>query len=304
MSGFSRRDFIRSTAATAAASSLAQAAQEQPAGTPAAKQRDIKMSLKIGMIQEGDTLLEKFRIAKAAGFDGVELDSPGIPPVQDVRDACSDTGLIVPGVVGSFHWHDQLAHPDAAARERGEAALATAIRDCRAVGGSTVLLVPAVVGPTVDYDDAWTRSTAAIERALPLAQELGVAIALENVWNNFLLSPMEASRYVDQFKSPHVGWYFDVGNIVAYGWPPQWVKILGPRILKLDVKEYSRAKLDQEGRWAGFSVPIGEGDCQWTETMAALDDVGYAGWASAEVGGGDSTRLAEIARRMKTVLNA
>ncbi|MEE2907716.1 MAG: sugar phosphate isomerase/epimerase family protein [Planctomycetota bacterium] len=305
MSSPSRRDFIRTSAAAAAAGSLAAHADTAPSdATEAHAKRPIRYALKIGMIQEGDTLLEKFRIARDAGFHGVELDSPGIPPLQDIRDACSDTGLVVPGVVGSFHWHDQLAHPDSDTRRRGEEALAVALRDCRDVGGTTVLLVPAVVGPDVAYDEAWDRSTAAIQRALPMAEELGVSIAIENVWNNFLLSPMEARRYVDQFKSPHVGWYFDVGNIVAYGWPPQWVRILGPRILKIDVKEYSRSKLDKEGRWAGFSVPIGEGDCQWKETMAALDEVGYTGWASAEVGGGDAARLKDISSRMDSVLQS
>ena len=293
---------MRTTAATAAAAGLsgqaASQAQDVESGRP------IRCALKVGMIQEGETLLEKFRIAKDAGFEGVELDSPGMASVQEVRDACSSTGIVIPGVVGSFHWKDQLAHPDEMVRARGEAALATAMQDCRAVGGTTVLLVPAVVGPDVSYDEAWDRSTAAIHRALPMARELGVSIAIENVWNNFLLSPLEAARYVDQFESPNVGWYFDVGNIVAYGWPSQWVSILGPRILRLDVKEYSREKLNKEGRWAGFGVPIGEGDCEWKETMAALDKVGYTGWASAEVGGGDAARLSEIAERMKRVLNS
>ena len=293
---------MRTTAATAAAAGLSgQAASEE---TDIEPRRPIRFALKLGMIQEGDTLLDKFRLAKDAGFNGVELDSPGMAPVQEVRDACSATGIVIPGVVGSFHWKDQLAHPDQAVRARGEAALATAMQDCRAVGGTTVLLVPAVVGPDVSYDEAWDRSTAAIRRALPMARELGVSIAIENVWNNFLLSPLEAARYVDQFESPNVGWYFDVGNIVAYGWPSQWVSILGPRILRLDVKEYSREKLNKEGRWAGFGVPIGEGDCEWKETMAALDKVGYTGWASAEVGGGDAARLSEIAERMKRVLNS
>ncbi|MBG79608.1 MAG: xylose isomerase [Phycisphaerae bacterium] len=302
MSGSSRRDFIRATAATAAAAGLSRQAVSEEQDIES--KRDIRYALKLGMIQEGDTLLDKFRIAREAGFDGVELDSPGMAPVQEVRDACSTTGIVIPGVVGSFHWKDQLAHPEALIRERGEKALAQAMQDCRAVGGKTVLLVPAVVGPEVSYDEAWERSTAAIRRALPMAQELGVSIAIENVWNNFLLSPLEAARYVDQFESPNVGWYFDVGNIVAYGWPSQWARILGPRILRLDVKEYSREKLNNEGRWAGFGVSIGEGDCQWKETMAALDEVGYTGWASAEVGGGDAARLSEIAQRMKRVLNS
>jgi len=140
-----------------------------------------------------------------------------------------------------------------------------------------------------------------VKKALPLAAELGVQILFENVWNGFLLSPLEAARYVDAFESPWVGWYFDIGNIVNFGWPEQWIAILGPRIKKLDVKEYSRKRRDDEGLWKGFQVEIGEGDCGWPAVMAALDAIGYEGWASAEVQGGDAARLADIARRMDRV---
>jgi hexulose-6-phosphate isomerase len=162
--------------------------------------------------------------------------------------------------------------------------------------------VPAVVNAEVGYDQAWERSSEEIARVLPRAAELGVAIAIENVWNQFLLSPLEAARYIDQFESPSIGFHFDVGNVVNYGWPQQWVRILGSRILKLDIKEFSRAKRDREGLWKGFEVEIGDGDCGWPAVVAALDEVGYRGWATAEVGGGDAARLADIARRMRRVL--
>ena len=164
----------------------------------------------------------------------------------------------------------------------------TAIRDCARYGGSTVLLVPAVVSKEVSYRDAYERSQAEIRKVLPLAKELGVKIALENVWNNFLLSPLEAARYVDEFESEWIGWYFDVGNVVNYGWPEQWVEVLGERILKLDVKEFSRTKRNDEGLWKGFGVKLLEGDCDWPAVMKALDGVGYEGWATAELAGGDA----------------
>ena len=141
-----------------------------------------------------------------------------------------------------------------------------------------------------------------IRRVLPLAQELGIKILFENVWNQFLLSPLEAARYVDEFESPIVGWYFDVGNVVNYGWPEQWVRILGKRIGKLDVKEFSRKKRNEQGLWKGFDVEIGDGDCNWPEVMKALDEVGFQGWATAEVRGGDAARLQDIAERMDRVL--
>jgi L-ribulose-5-phosphate 3-epimerase len=262
----------------------------------------IKKALKYGMIGEGATAAEKFAAAKAAGFDGVELDSPGDLDSAEVLAARDATGLQIPGVVDSAHWRDTLSHPDAAARARGLAALETALRDAATFGATTVLLVPAVVNEPVSYADAYARSQAEIRKALPLAEELGVKIAFENVWNNFLLSPLEAARYVDEFDSPMVGWYFDIGNIVNYGWPAHWIEALGHRILKLDIKDFSRAQRDSEGLWKGFAVEIGEGDAGWPQVRAALAQVGYSGWAAAEVSGGGADRLRDIARRMDAVL--
>ena len=187
-------------------------------------------------------------------------------------------------------------------RAEGRAGLETALRDCASYGGTTALLVPAVVNGEVGYDEAWERSSAEIRKVLPLAEELGVQIALENVWNGFLLSPLEAARYVDQFESEAIGWYFDVGNVVNFGWPEQWIRILGPRILKLDIKEFSRKKRNDEGLWKGFGVKIGDGDCDWPAVRAALAEIGYTGWATAEVGGGDEERLRDIKARMDEVL--
>lgn len=265
---------------------------------------EIKKALKFGMIQVGEsaTLAERFAAAKEAGFDGVEMDSPSDLDPQEVLAARDAAGLAIPGVVDSAHWRDTLSHPDAAVRARGAAALETALRDAATFGASTVLLVPAVVNEHVSYADAYTRSQAEIRKALPLAEELGVKIAIENVWNGFLLSPLEAARYIDEFESDHLGWYFDIGNIVNYGWPHHWIEALGRRILKLDIKDFSRKKRDEEGLWKGFGAEIGEGDAGWPQVREALAAIGYSGWASAEVGGGDLARLKDIARRMDAVL--
>jgi hexulose-6-phosphate isomerase len=128
---------------------------------------------------------------------------------------------------------------------------------------------------------------------------------LENVWNDFITDAEEAARYVDQFNDDHLGWYFDVGNIVRYDDPVNWVKTLGSRILKLDIKDYSRAKMKAEGAWKGFDCKIGAADssCGWSELMAALKELGYKGWASAEVPGGDRERLAEISQNMNDVFS-
>lgn len=267
----------------------------------AAPRPGMKKSLKFGMVDVPGTLRQKFELLAEIGFDGVELDSPNTFSIAEVLEARDASGLEIPGVVDSVHWRDTLSDPDPLVRERGVAGLETALRDCRAYGGTTVLLVPAVVNANVSYDEAWQRSTAEIRKVLPLAEELGVSIAIENVWNQFLLSPLEARAYIDQFDSRHIGWYFDVGNLVNYGWPEQWIRILGKRILKIDIKEYSRTKRDAEGLWKGFAVELLEGDCNWPAVMAALDEIGYRGWGSAEVPGGDRQRLEDIASRVDRI---
>jgi hexulose-6-phosphate isomerase len=161
------------------------------------------------------------------------------------------------------------------------------------------------VTETISYDECWNRSSEEIKKAIPLAEKLNVKIAIENVWNNFLLSPMEAARYIDQFKSPAVGAYFDIGNILAYGWPEQWIKILGKRIAKIHIKEYSRKIADSQGRSAGFNVKLREGDINWSAVMKALDETGYQGWANIEMPGGDTPEgLKDLCDRLKLILES
>jgi L-ribulose-5-phosphate 3-epimerase len=261
-----------------------------------------KKSLKIGMVAGQMSLLEKFKLLKSLGFDGVELDSPGPIDRQEVREAKAQTGLEVPGVVCSEHWKSPFSSPEASVRAKCAEAMLTALEDCRAVGGTTVLLVPAVVNAEVSYAEAYARSQAEIKKLLPIAKKIGVKIAIENVWNNFLLSPLEAARYIDEFKHDMIGWYFDVGNIVRYGFPDQWIKILGKRILKVDVKEYSRKLAEDKGVWKGFDAELTEGDCNWPRVMQALTDIGYLnGWGSAEVPGGEADRLRKISEGMDKI---
>ena len=298
-----RRDFLKVAAASVAALS------SSPHMTSAASKprtralKPFRFAVKYGMVKPGATVLEKFKLLKDLGYDGVELDYPGGPPADEVLRAKEATGLEVPGVVDSVHWSKPLSDPNAEVRAAGRAALEEAIRACKACGGQTVLLVPAVVNKSVSYADAYQRSQDEIRKVLPLAAELDITIAIENVWNSFLLSPLEAARYVDELESKHVAWHFDIGNIVNYGWPEHWIAVLGKRIVRLDVKEFSRKKRDDEGLWKGFNAEIGEGDCDWPTVLKALDEIGYEGWATAEVGGGDEARLADILRRMRSVLH-
>ncbi len=198
----------------------------------------------------------------------------------------------------------KFSDPKAEIQAEGVTNYIKALEQVSALGGTTVLMYPGIVNAENPYDLVYKRMVKNTRKVIPTAIKTGVKVAFENVWNHFLLSPLEAARFVDSFKTDAVGWYFDVGNVVNTGWPEQWIRILGKRISKLDIKEYSRKKRDAEGPRAGFRVPLGEGDCNWPVVMKALNDIGYTrGWGSAEVPGGDRDRLTDISRRMDKIFS-
>ena len=223
--------------------------------------------------------VEKFQAAKAAGFEGIELQSH--LDQDEVLRARDQSGVAIVSVACGPHSRP-LSHPNAARRAEAVAGVQQALRDAKRYGTDSILVVPGIVDASISYSEAYERVQSELKKTLPLAEELGVKLAFENVWNNFLLSPLEAVRFVDEFKSPLVGWHFDVGNVVYLGWPEQWIRILGKRIVKLHIKEYSRKKLDAAGKRAGFAVEFLEGDCDWPAVMKAVDEIGFRGWATVE----------------------
>jgi L-ribulose-5-phosphate 3-epimerase len=256
-----------------------------------------------GSIGIGTTIAEKFQHAKQAGFDGVELMSH--LNRNEVLAARDKTGLPIYSVCGTMHWEYLLSDPDPKIREKGLDALKVTLEDAGAYGADTVLLVPGRVTETVSYDECWNHTVEEIKKALPLAEKLHVKIAIENVWNNFLLSPMEAANYVDQFNNPLVRFYFDCGNILAFGWPEQWIEILGKRIAKIHIKDYSCKIADKQGKYAGFGVKLLEGEVNWPAVMKALDFIGYTDWATVEMEGGDSAEgLKDLCDRLATILKS
>jgi L-ribulose-5-phosphate 3-epimerase len=296
-----RKEFVKLTGSVAAGAMLAPGALTG-AVSDTTEKVTLKKSLKFGMVKEDLSVMEKFKLLKELGFDGVELDSPNKLDKSEILAARDATGLHIPGTVNSLHWKYPLSDPDPAVRAQCVESMKSALKDTKEYGGNTVLLVPGVVNEKVSYADAYHRSQDEIRKIIPIAEETGVKIAIENVWNNFLISPMEAARYIDEFESDMIGWYFDVGNVVRYGWPEQWITILKHRIIKLDIKEYSRKKQRDEGIWAGFDVKLGEGDCNWPVVIKALESIAYkGGWGSAEVPGGDRNRLKEISERMDKI---
>ncbi len=262
-----------------------------------------KKSVKIGMVDVPGTLVDKFRVLKELGFDGVELDSPTSYTAADVHEAIEKTGLPVHGVVDSIHWNKTLSHPDAAIRQEGVKGLETAILESKAFGGTSVLLVPAVCNKEVSYEDAWTRSIVEIKKVIPLAERFDIDILMENVCN-FLTSPAETARFIDELASPKIGAYYDVGNSVRYAPPAEWIKVLGKRIKKLDIKEYDLG-VGMKGDWfAGFKAELLEGSCNWPAVMEELRKIGFTeGWGTAEIPGGDRTRLALIAKNMDKIFS-
>lgn len=225
---FTRRRFLAAGGAALAVAAALRSTETNPAAGVSPAKRTLKKGIMWGTL--GDlkgTVLEKMRAIKAAGFDGAEMMSHmDVDEVLRARDA---TGLVIPSVCGALHWAKPLSDPNPAVRATGLAGLRQALHDARRYGATSVLLVPAVAKADVPYDVAYARSQEEIRKAIPLAEELGVKIALENVRNYFLLTPLEAARYVDEFGTPAVGWHFDVGNSLHYGWPEHWIHILGPR---------------------------------------------------------------------------
>ncbi len=300
--GATRREFLHRTLLGAGALTLLGAANLPSTLLAQTPKRNLKKGIMWGTIGLKGSTLEKMQAAKAAGFEGVEMMSH--MNVEEVLKAREETGLAIPSVCGTQHWAKPLSHPDPKVREEGLEGLKQCLRDAKQYGAKSILLVPGTVTSEINYADAYTRSQAEIRKALPLAEELGVKISIENVWNQFLLSPLEAARYVDEFKSPMVGWHFDVGNIVNYGWPEQWIRILGKRMSMLHIKEFSRKKRDSEGLWKGFNVALLEGDDNWPEVMKAVDEVGYTGWAITEQPGGNTPEgLKSLADKLGQILS-
>ncbi|MFC4993972.1 sugar phosphate isomerase/epimerase family protein [Rubritalea tangerina] len=295
----SRRTFLSTSFLAAAGLSTRSFAQETAA--PSFTTDQIKLSLKIGMVGFGKTPDEKFKGIKDLGYDGMELNSPGGLDKKACLAASQKYNFPIHGVVNSTHWRTQLSNPSAEIREKALQDLLTAIDDSALCGGHAVLLVPAVVNKKVSTQEAWDRSIEVIHKALPHAAQKGQHILIENVWNNFLYDPKggnaqsadQLKKYLDEINSPWVGSYFDIGNHQRFGKPADWIRTLGKRIVKLDVKDW--------GIKNGF-CKIGEGDVDWADVRRALKEINYSGWATAEVRGGNQERCAEILKNMQTHL--
>lgn len=295
-----RRDFLKrggATLALAAVGSQLFAADDKSA-TPVTTGA-LKKGIMWDTINVKGTVLEKMKAVKTAGFQGVEMASH--LDQTEVLRARGETGLEITSVCGAKHWDKPLSHPVPIVRAEGLEALKQTLRDAHTYGAGSVLLVPGVVNKEVSFDDCWKRSIAQIRLAIPLAEEFGVKISIENVWNNFITTEAQAGRYLAEINSPWVGWHFDCGNVIRYGDPIEWITALGKRINRIHVKEYSRDLAMRKGDvGAGFNVPLLAGANNWAGIMKALRQAGYQSYLITEQDGS----LPDLSRSLDQIITA
>ncbi len=257
----------------------------------------IRKAVEFSMLPRTLGVRERFQLAKEAGFEAIECPTTPEPDkAEEMLAASRKTGLPVHSVMNQEHWNSPLSSLDPVVVEKSLDGMRTSLRNARLWGADTVLLVPAVVTPEVTYAQAWERSQKQIRTLIPLARETGVIIGIEEVWNKFLLSPLEMARYVDEFQTPWIRAYFDVGNIEIWGYPQDWIRTLGKRIVKLHIKDFAFRK-----RQAEFPALL-EGEIDWKAVHAALAEIGYRGTATVELSGGDGEYLKEVNKRFEKIL--
>ena len=279
------------------AAALSAAAAVTNTGCSATAKGGIKKSILITMLPDDIPLLERFKLAVELGFHEMEVRTvEDDAEAQQIKDAADKAGLRIHSVMNSAHWKYPLSSADPAVVAESMKGMETSLKNAQLWGADTVLLVPAVVNPQTSYKDAWTRSQAQIRKLIPMAEKMKVVIGIEEVWNKFLLSPLEMARYVDEFKSPWVRAYVDVGNMVFYGYPQDWIRTLNKRICKLHFKDFRFKDMK-----ADF-VNLREGDIDWKEVYKALAEVGYKGSATVELEGGDLPYLKDVSRRVDLIL--
>lgn len=253
----------------------------------------MKKSISIWSFQESD-VRKCIRLASEAGFQGIELaldltgDVAVDTPKEDllrIREEAEKCGIQIHSVASGLYWDYSFTSNNEEERNRAYEIAVCQIRTAKILGADSVLIIPGAVGvdfmkgrEVIPYDTAYERALAAFRKLKAVAEEYEIQVGIENVWNKFLVSPLEMKSFLDQIDSPFVGGYFDVGNVVFNGYPEHWIKILGKRIKKVHFKDYRR----EAGGLCGF-VDLLAGDVDWKSVMEAFEAVGYDGWCTAEM---------------------
>jgi L-ribulose-5-phosphate 3-epimerase len=304
MSHPSRREFLKSSAVASCAVGLGGVFAESlvtastaTASAPLPAGLSIKKGLVYDMLPGKLSHADRFKLARDAGFDVVQAPTtPDEHTAEEMKNAAAGANTRIDSVMNMDHWQYPLSSDDATVVEKSLAGMRTSLHNAKLWGSDTVLLVPAVVNPHTSYRDAWTRSQNQIRKLLPLAEELKIVIGIEEVWNKFLLSPLEMATYIGEFKSPWIKAWFDVGNVVLYGYPQDWIRTLGKSIVDVHLKDFKR----KEGGYAW--VNLGDGDVDWPAVRQAFTDIGYSGSVIAELDGGDESYLRDVSRRIDRLL--
>jgi hexulose-6-phosphate isomerase len=290
-----RRDFLKMSAAGAAAAVLP---QNETIGSPlqaSAKGGRLKKAVLITMLPKQMSYLDRFKLAVDVGFEGIEMQTITDPKEADeIREASIKSKLDIHSVMNMGHWEWPLSSADPEVVKKSLDRMETSLRNAKLWGADVVLLVPGVVRPDTTIPQAWQRSQPQVRKLLPLAKELNVIIGIEPVWNKFLLTPYDTSKYIDEFKSSWVKAYFDVGNIVMYGFPQEWIRHLGNRIVKFHLKDFKF----ESRQWA----PLLEGSIDWKEVRKAIGEIGFSGYLTVELPGGDEAYLREVSRRVDRII--
>ncbi len=295
-----RRNFVKLTAPGAAATLLL--AHEMTTLANPAAQGTLKKSVLINMLPNNLSYLDRFKMAVDTGFEAIEMQTITDPKeADDIKAASDQAKLRIHSVMNMGHWEWPLSSPRPDDVKKSMERMETSLRNAKLWGADTVLLVPGVVRPDTTYVQAWQRSQPQIKRLIPLAKELNVIIAVEEVWNKFLLSAPDMAKYVDEFKSPWVRSYFDVGNVVMYGFPQEWIRTLGKRIVKFHLKDF-------DTRTRQF-VPLREGSIDWKEVRRAIGEISYNGYLTTELSAskdelknGHEAWLREVVKRVDKIL--
>lgn len=292
-----RRSFLKVSTTAAAALTLSSHAH-------AATRRPLRKAIMYSTIGFKGSPLERLRAMKEAGFEGVE--PLGAMNREEMVAALKETGLQAASVCCHIHWVKPLSAPDEPTRKLGFDGLVHSLHDAKAYGATSVLLVPGIARDGVSYEQCWERSIAEIRKAIPVARDLGVKIAIENVGNNFITTPEQAVQYLDAINSEWVGWHFDIGNAGRYGPAEAWIPALGSRLVRIHIKEFNTKAMaeDKTKKGGGSGFKLLEGDTNWPAIMAALDKVGYKGWAISEQPGHNAATVEaarDLAQRMDKI---
>ncbi len=300
----SRREFVKCSFAVACAAPFAGATAVRSLSTigadptpTRASPSSIKKGVLLDMLPTKLSYAERFKMARDVGFEVVQAPTePDLNTAEKIKKAAEEADVRIDSVMNMNHWMYPLSSSDSTVVERGLAGMRASLHNAKLWGSDAVLLVPAVVNPETSYLDAWTRSQTQIRTLIPLAEELKVAIAIEEVWNRFLLSPLEMARYIDDFHSRWIKSWFDVGNVMLWGYPQDWIYTLDKRIAKVHLKDF-KLKND-EYAW----VNLGDGDVDWRAVREALAETGYTGSAIVELRPGDEAYLRDVSRRVDRLL--